>query len=211
MHYYARKFFAPVIVSPYVSNNDLIVYGVSDLAEPIEDATLRIEMLTWYNGFKPIYTEMAAVSNLPAFSSTLLYHAGRKLQKRSVSKHAYNYGAQDYLFKVDLLSKNGSFLAPTNVLMPNNLFEVPLGVMGDAKIDDCHALGPKHFRVTVSATAITPFIWLDVREVKGYFSDNGFVMVDPIVQIDFYAWKSGLTLDQFKKALSLTYYRKWYD
>ena len=57
------------------------------------------------------------------------------------------------------------------------------------------------FNVTISTSAIAPFVWLETPGIQGRFSDNGFLMVQPVMQIQYFAWE---LIDQNKLQNSLT-------
>ena len=46
LHYYARRFYAPILVSPHQENGNVAVYIVSDKTSPTV-ATLRVRILTF--------------------------------------------------------------------------------------------------------------------------------------------------------------------
>lgn len=53
LHYYAAEFFAPVIVTYYITYTDLKLYIVSDKLYPIPNITLEVNLYAW-NDMKPI-------------------------------------------------------------------------------------------------------------------------------------------------------------
>lgn len=53
LHYYARDFFAPIIVTYYVKGTDLTIYIVSDKLHPVRNTTLEVNLHAW-NSMKPI-------------------------------------------------------------------------------------------------------------------------------------------------------------
>lgn len=52
-------------------------------------------------------------------------------------------------------------------------------------------------------TAIAPFVYLDVGNIKGRFSDNGFLMTKKKKVIVFYAWEP-TSVKELEKSLILT-------
>lgn len=73
------------------------------------------------------------------------------------------------------------------------------------------------FQVTISqkgdlfvfdlrTSAIAPFVWLDVGNIPGRFSDNGFLMIEKMRSVLFYPWKltSKSELQQAFTVTSLT-------
>ena len=57
------------------------------------------------------------------------------------------------------------------------------------------------FNVTISTSAIAPFVWLETPGIQGRFSDNGFLMVQPVMQLQYFAWE---LIDQNRLQNSLT-------
>lgn len=54
LHYYAKKFFSPVLVSPNkVSDKVLDVYIISDLLYDVPDVELEVSIYSW-DSFDPI-------------------------------------------------------------------------------------------------------------------------------------------------------------
>lgn len=48
LHYYAKKFFSPVLISPVkTSETELSVYVVSDLLSDVENAELKVFIYSW--------------------------------------------------------------------------------------------------------------------------------------------------------------------
>ena len=57
VHYFAREFFAPVIVSGWVDNNrSLHIFVVSDEVVPIYKSTVKLSVFRW-NSFDPLNVE----------------------------------------------------------------------------------------------------------------------------------------------------------
>ena len=46
----------------------------------------------------------------------------------------------------------------------------------------------KEFQITVISDTVAPFVWLDAPGIRGRFSDNGFLMVNPKTTVQFHAW-----------------------
>ncbi|KFM71618.1 Beta-mannosidase, partial [Stegodyphus mimosarum] len=56
LHYYAKNFFSPLLVSPYEENGVAIASVVSDLTAPLRDLKLRIRVFKW-SSLVPAYTD----------------------------------------------------------------------------------------------------------------------------------------------------------
>ena len=48
----------------------------------------------------------------------------------------------------------------------------------------------REFEVTLTTNNMAAFVWLEAVDIKGYFSDNGFLWVDSIsLTLTFTAWQ----------------------
>ncbi|XP_048729184.2 beta-mannosidase-like isoform X1 [Ostrea edulis] len=45
------------------------------------------------------------------------------------------------------------------------------------------------FNITITTNAIAPFVWLDTPGIQGRFSDNGFLMVQSTMHLQYFAWE----------------------
>jgi len=55
LHYYAKDFFAPIIVTSYLSiSNHLSIYVVSDQLYTLTNCTVKLHVYKW-KSMKPIY------------------------------------------------------------------------------------------------------------------------------------------------------------
>ena len=50
--------------------------------------------------------------------------------------------------------------------------------------------------------AVTAFVWLDVSNIPGYFSKNGFLLITPEIEITFYS-PHPVGVTAFKNALKI--------
>lgn len=60
------------------------------------------------------------------------------------------------------------------------------------------------FDIHLKTDAIVPFVWLNVQNVPGLFSDNGFIMVYDSVTISFYSRKN-VSLKNISSNLNITH------
>lgn len=74
LHYYAKDFFAPVIVTPHLSTSrELSIYVISDQLYPLTGYKVEICIYKW-KSMKPIFT--TSFSNITIVSSNLLLYQG---------------------------------------------------------------------------------------------------------------------------------------
>jgi len=59
------------------------------------------------------------------------------------------------------------------------------------------------FEVEVTADAVAAFVWLEVAS-DGFWSENGFVMVEQVAKVMFHSRSALLTADQLQRELKLT-------
>jgi len=56
LHYFAKDFFAPIIVTPHLSiSNELSIYIVSDRLYILTNCTVKLHVYKW-ESMKPIFT-----------------------------------------------------------------------------------------------------------------------------------------------------------
>lgn len=73
------------------------------------------------------------------------------------------------------------------------------------KAIDLHAsLDGKTITFTLTTQAVAPFVFLNLRDqTHGHFSDNGFIMVKPELEMTYYS-RDTITLEDFTKQLDIT-------
>lgn len=59
------------------------------------------------------------------------------------------------------------------------------------------------FTVTLKSSAVAPFVWLDVGNIPGRFSSNGFLMVTRNATISFDAWHP-TSVSELSRSLTVT-------
>ena len=51
-------------------------------------------------------------------------------------------------------------------------------------------IGQRSFVVTMTTNQLATFVWLEAGDIKGHFSDNGFLWVEDIARnVTFNAWQ----------------------
>ena len=110
LQYYARRFYAPVLVSPHVEDGTLAVYVVSDRLEPVA-ASLRARIIS-LDGRTLDDTTLAVT--IPAQSSQVhLRTALSRLQAKGIN-FSQAFVATDLTAEGRTLSSNLVYLAPTH-------------------------------------------------------------------------------------------------
>jgi beta-mannosidase len=158
LHYYARRFFAPLLVSPVLEKGNVNVYGVSDR---LTDTPARLSLrLIDFDGHELWRKE----SNVALFANTSRVY-------QSLSKREALHGADpSKVVLVAELSQNGQRLAR------NLLFFVKTRDL-DLPAPELTTLVEGHggvATVKVTARRLARDVWLNAPGAPGDFSDNFF-------------------------------------
>uniref|UniRef100_A0A7E4VJH1 beta-mannosidase n=1 Tax=Panagrellus redivivus TaxID=6233 RepID=A0A7E4VJH1_PANRE len=199
LHYYARRFFAPVIVSMYLDTDDeLYINVVSDRHDLVIKGIVIIDVYLWEANFTPIAT----------LREDVYLNGSGSVQVFSPDFFTMYTGEDDdapnkYLHRARLVDANNEkkLLAPVAFQPPRKFFRQH--IFGDAKIVKLEKRTNTKYTVTLAATSIVPFVWLDLTDSfkKDYkagfwFSDNAFMLVDETieVQLNFYQPPNGVSI-----------------
>ncbi|KAI0212268.1 hypothetical protein LSAT2_002827 [Lamellibrachia satsuma] len=71
------------------------------------------------------------------------------------------------------------------------------------KVSNITKVDTQMLSFTLTTDAIAPFVWLDTQGIMGRFSDNGFIMVEPVKVLSFYAWDKPIYIDEFHRCLTV--------
>jgi beta-mannosidase len=191
LQYYARRFYAPILVSPHVEDGALKVYIVSDKTEA-NSATLRVRLMD-FDG-KVLLEDSHAVDVTPLTSKVYLDWPLQKLAQAGAADTSRVLVVADLVAGGAQISRNLVYLAPTKAihLKPAVLKVVTTGGSGSYKI-----------QITSPVLARSVYISSDNLELK--LSDNYFdVLPGETVEITA---TNAVSLDALKaqlKVISLT-------
>ncbi|KAH7951193.1 hypothetical protein HPB52_006250 [Rhipicephalus sanguineus] len=204
VHYFAKKFFSPIIVVPYIfhSNGNLRVFVVNDNLEPVNGAVLSITQYMW-TSFTPVATTTINVTLAAAASTDVYSHKMQYEWKQDVCDPA-----TCFLWFTLSDPHSRSALAPDNFLLlrePKNL-ALPHASIYVTKVSgptsSASMPGFKVFDVELQADNIALFVWLNAHNVSGHFSDNGFLQKDPKTTVQFYT-RQNATAAELEEALTV--------
>jgi beta-mannosidase len=159
LQYYARRFYAPILVSPIVEGGSLKVYIVSDKTTP-QAATLRVRLMD-FDG-KVLLTDTHPVDVTPLASKVYLDWPLKKLTDAGVSDTSRVFVVAD-LAAGTQVSRNLVYLAPVK--------EVQLK-QAVLKVETTGANGSYKIRVTSPVLARDVYLSFGDLDVK--VSDNYF-------------------------------------
>jgi beta-mannosidase len=191
LQYYARRFYAPVLVSPHVEDGALKVYIVSDKVKA-EPATLRMRLMD-FDG-KVLLEESHDVSVEPLTSKVYLDWPLKKLTDAGAADTSRVFVVAELTADGARISRNIVYLAPTKGvhLKPAQL-----------KIETAGANGSYKIRVSSPVLARSVYMSLGSMDVK--VSDNYYdLLPGETVEI---AVTSAASLAEIKaqlKVISLT-------
>ena len=191
LQYYARRFYAPILVSPHVEDGALKVYIVSDKvnAEPV---TLRVRLMDFYG--KALLEETHTVDVAPLASKVYLDWPLKKLTDAGAADTSRVFVVAELSAGGAQLSRNLVYLAPVKhvYLKPAHLKVEATGAKGS-------------FKIRVSSPVLARSVYISFGNLDVQLSDNYFDLL-PGETVEITA-KSAGTLDALKsqlKVISLT-------
>ncbi|VDK30021.1 unnamed protein product [Gongylonema pulchrum] len=173
-HYFARRFFAPVILSMYLSETRLLqMFVVSDLVEPIFNATVVLEMFSWFDSFTPIYSVNKTITIPPEISTEIVMDQATKHMLRDKN-------SATYVLRGKILSRNGAQIGYDAVYLPDKLFKVAEENFGSAWVEKLKKINDSSYELEIRAEKIAPLVYMELPlGLYGWFSDNAFMMTEP--------------------------------
>jgi beta-mannosidase len=179
LQYYARRFYAPVLVSPHVESGALKVYIVSDKVKS-EPATLRARLMD-FDG-KVLLEESHAVSVAPLTSKVYLDWPLKKMIEAGAQDTSRVFVVAELTASGVQISRNIVYLAPTKGvhLKPAQL-----------KIETTGAKDSYKIRITSPVLARSVYLSfgnLDVQVSDNYFDllpgETAEIKVSGVVSLD---------------------------
>lgn len=169
LHYFAKQFFSPVLVSSYEAPSDHFgVYVTSDLTLPIS-GFVNISMWSW-KGF--IAAQWQVPFALPALDSKQFF------SNKISAMLATAKGCERNTCFISLLctDKDGSTVFSTNEFFLSSFADVALSPAG-LKFSGLTQIEPNHVSFQLSSENVAPFVWLENNAIPGRFSNNGFLLL----------------------------------
>ncbi|KAL3221402.1 hypothetical protein MRX96_029398 [Rhipicephalus microplus] len=205
LQYFAKKFFSPIIVSPYLERDDEIrLFIVNDFLAPVEDAVLDVTLYSALS-FAPLWSFQLQPKVPAAVSVDLGSHlVGDQVQRHSCSRFLLCF----FWFALrDRTTRK--LLAPETYLLPRDFKETRLhattvkvtsvtGPTVDSAPESCF----RTFNITLRADSIALFVWLTARHLSGRFSDNGFLLKNPTIIVHFHT-REKVTAEALEKAVMI--------
>ncbi|PNF17252.1 Beta-mannosidase [Cryptotermes secundus] len=199
LHYFARNFFAPALVSPSVTTDgDLQIHLISDYLED-KETMLRVSVYRW-NSLDPVHQRSSA--------HTLHNASVTKVFSGNLQTYLNNAGCEQNAVKscflhFSLFSENGDNISPDNFLFPGSLKEL---TDFEAATITIKSVTPGReantFEITIETNRVALFVWLEASDIPGEFSDNGFLLITQTWKVEFNA-KEEVTSEQLKGNITI--------
>jgi beta-mannosidase len=158
LQYYARRFYAPVLVSPHVENGALAVYVVSDKTEP-ERGQLRLRIMDFAGHVVREINQEVTID--PSASKVYLQVPLSELGKNGPVDLAEVFGAVDLAVDGQQVSSNLVFFVPSKeVHLPHAEVSAQIKPSGPG------------FNVTLSSPVLARSTYVSFGEADVDFSDN---------------------------------------
>jgi len=188
LHYFAGRFFAPVLLSCVEEEGTLAVWVTSDEREKVK-AKLDVALRTWSG---EVAERRHASFDVPELGSRSVWDA-------EIEKMLGGRKREDCFVVV---SAAGAGPAPlTNVHFLAPLKGAPLAVP-EINITST-ARGDREIVVTLKSDAVAPFVFLSAGDLRGRFSDNGFLLLSgETTEVSFLGWED-VDPDEFKAKLKV--------
>ena len=169
LQYFARRFYAPVLISPHVDGDNLNFFVVSDLPQP-EKATMNVELRDLEGNKLATFNKELTV--FPVMSRSYFSLPVKSLLENRDAKNLLVYC--ELVVKGKIVSTNEYFFEPfKNLSLPT----------AQVKVDAVSI--PNGYKLTVTSNKLAKAVYLSSK-TAGFFSDNYFdVLPDKPVEIEF--------------------------
>jgi beta-mannosidase len=194
LHYYAKRFYSPVLVAPIDDNETLRVYGISDLAQAV-DAQLQVGIYT-YDG-KTLQEGRTDVRLEPRSSRVLMSKPLEELRQGLPPEEVY----------LTCELRRGAVRLSSNIFHFSELKRVDLP-QPEIKADVTEREGKLVIRLETQRLA--KHVYLSAPGFKGRFDDNFFdLMPGRVYEVTFITGQP-VAQTQFRQALKVVSLRDTY-
>jgi beta-mannosidase len=158
LQYYARRFYAPILVSPHIENGVLAVYVVSDKTKP-EAGQVHLRIMDFSGRLIREISEPVTIA--PLASKIYLQVPLSELSQKEAIDPATTFGAADLMVQGADVSSNLVFFAPSKeVQLPHTEIGAEIKTAGSG------------FDVTLRSPVLARSAYLSFGEADADFSDN---------------------------------------
>uniref|UniRef100_A0A8C4NSL6 Beta-mannosidase n=1 Tax=Dicentrarchus labrax TaxID=13489 RepID=A0A8C4NSL6_DICLA len=190
LHYFAQSFFAAVLPVGFEDDDTLFIYAVSDLSSFVDQVTVY----SWTD-LDPVCTLKSDPLPVPGGSAAAIF-------KQPVAALLAGCGRctrLTCLLTFHLEDSSGQ-QGPTN----HHFLCSPKDAQGLQRPNITTG-----YTVTLHSASVAPFVWLDVGNIPGRFSSNGFLMASRNRTVSFTAWRP-TSVAELSRSLTVTSLRDVY-
>ncbi|XP_029452909.1 beta-mannosidase isoform X2 [Rhinatrema bivittatum] len=180
LHYLARRFFAPLALVAFEDEETLHIYGVSDLH--LDHRLAVIVKLYQWSSLEPVCVRVTEPCTVKAGSAAPVY----KELILDLLKRCGNCTRQRCLVSF-YFAVEGQPYEPANYHFLSSLKDAE--GLRTPQLNASVSRQGEEYAVIVQTTAVAPYVWLDVGDIPGRFSDNGFLMIEKMKVVIFFPWK----------------------
>jgi beta-mannosidase len=160
LQYYARRFYAPVLVSPHIEDKSLVVYVVSDKTQP-EQGQLHLRIMNFSGHVIQEIFQPVVIS--PLASKVYLRVPLTELESKGPVDLATVFGAADLTVNEQKVSSNAVFFLPDKQLhLPQVSVNAEIAEAGDG------------FDVKIISPVFARDVYVSFGDADVRFSDNYF-------------------------------------
>ncbi|XP_037098092.1 beta-mannosidase [Syngnathus acus] len=195
LHYLAADFFADVLPVAFEDDDTLLIYAVSDLSQ---DLKLRavVSVYAWRTP-EPLCTLKSDLVAVPGGSAVAVFK-GRVAALLAGCGRCSRFSC---LLAFRLEEGDGTQRGPANhhfLCSPKDALGLrPPNITAKVRKDETGLV------VDLQASTVAPFVWLDVGDIPGRFSTNGFLMLSRNRTVAFRAGRN-TSVTELSQALSIT-------
>uniref|UniRef100_A0A669F7X4 Beta-mannosidase n=1 Tax=Oreochromis niloticus TaxID=8128 RepID=A0A669F7X4_ORENI len=195
LHYFAQSFFAAVLPVAFEEDDTLFIYAISDLSR---DLKLRVNVFSWTE-LDPVCTLNSSMLLVPGGSAVAVF-------KQPVATLLAGCGNCTRLtcLLTFQLEDDSSQQGPTD----HHFLCSPKDAQGLRRPNITVSID-FYSEMTLHSDSVAPFVWLDVGNIPGRFSSNGFLMVSRNRTVDFTAWRP-TSVAELTASLTITSLRDIY-
>ncbi|KAG7334223.1 hypothetical protein KOW79_002630 [Hemibagrus wyckioides] len=200
LHYFAVRFFSPLISVGVEDKGDLLIYAVSDRST---NYTLKatVKLYQW-NSFTPQCSLQSDQAMVKGGGVTKVFQSPIS----TVLKNCGNCTLKSCIITFVLSGPDG-ITSPSNHLFLSS----PKDAEGLQKPNITFTADDTGKRIMVNLYCSSPalFVWLDVDDIPGVFDANGFLMISEKYTVYFTKW-GATTVQEFTTKLRITSLRDIY-
>ncbi|CAG9136855.1 unnamed protein product [Plutella xylostella] len=196
LHYFAKSFFAPVLVSPRLHLTGKVdVYLLNDRLVPLLGGQLLVEVFNW-TSLTPVDSKTYTVSAKPLSA-----------QKQDITLDLWKQNKKEVFLRFSLKAE-GVAESPMNYVFPVPLKDVVGLQKPTIQITVSHRIrlhsGETQHIVHIVTDRAVLFLWLEAP-APGRFRDNGFMLTQPYLRTAFLT-AGNITTSELQKAITYQYY-----